>query len=146
MMAILIMDKAVEGRRDVPGTGFDSSVAAGECAAAPTTPGGPDRGAARSGSGRVRRVTHQLLQRLRRVTVTFPLAVVTALTLLTVSESSYRASVLSLERLARLQDLRLQTQLVIKQRCHLGSGADVHVRIAGDFTDAGLDFVKPGPQ
>lgn len=56
-----------------------------------------------------------LLSRMKRSAVTFPLAVVTALTLMLISESAYHASVESLDRLGRLADARVNNLVLLRQ-------------------------------
>jgi len=55
------------------------------------------------------------IQRFRRSAFTFPLAVVTALALMAISESSYRASVASLDRLGELAVARINNLVLMRQ-------------------------------
>lgn len=56
-----------------------------------------------------------LIHRFRRSAFTFPLAVVVALCLMTISESAYRASVASLDRLGELATARNQLLVLVRQ-------------------------------
>jgi CHASE3 domain sensor protein len=56
-----------------------------------------------------------ILARLKRGAVTFPLAVVTALTLMVISESAYHASVESLDRLGQLGSARINNLVLLRQ-------------------------------
>lgn len=64
----------------------------------------------------------KLLARIRRGALAFSLAAIAAVTLLGISESSYRASVESLERLEERQQIRLETQMLILQLVGAESG------------------------
>ena len=55
------------------------------------------------------------IRRFRRSAFTFPLAVVTALALMAISESSYRASVASLDRLGELAVARINNLVLMRQ-------------------------------
>jgi len=55
------------------------------------------------------------IRRFRRSAFTFPLAVITALALMAISESSYRASVASLDRLGELAVARINNLVLIRQ-------------------------------
>ena len=56
-----------------------------------------------------------LIRRFRRSAFTFPLAVVTALSLMAISESAYRASVASLDRLGELSSARNHILVLVRQ-------------------------------
>jgi len=56
-----------------------------------------------------------LFLRLKRSAVTFPLAVITALSLMAISESSYRSSVDSLDRLGQLAVARINNLALLRQ-------------------------------
>jgi signal transduction histidine kinase len=55
------------------------------------------------------------IRRFRRSAITFPLAVITALSLMAISESSYRSSVDSLDRLGHLAVARINNLVLIRQ-------------------------------
>lgn len=56
-----------------------------------------------------------ILGRLKRSAITFPLVVITALTLMGISESAYHASVESLDRLGRLAVVRVNNLVLLRQ-------------------------------
>lgn len=58
---------------------------------------------------------NNLLSRVKRSAVTFPLAVVTAVTLMVISESAYHSSVESLDRLGQLSRAQLDNMALIRQ-------------------------------
>ena len=58
---------------------------------------------------------NNLFQQLKRSAVTFPLAVVTALLLMVISESSYRASVTQLDRLGEMGLIRTTNLDLLRQ-------------------------------